>query len=60
MGADLSLRVTGTGRAENLIWDAVEEAQIEGWSSKRFVAEFREAWEECRNRETEQELKDFA
>lgn len=46
--------------AEDRVWDAVEEAQIAGWTVKQFMREASEAWRECRERELKDEMKEFS
>jgi hypothetical protein len=55
-----TLRVSRITRTEDLLWDAVETAQAEGWDAKRFVSEAREAWEDTRKRALRDELNEFS
>ena len=66
LGISLTVGATGPrlgcsrpSRTEDLLWDAVEQAQIEGWTPKRLIAEMREAWEYQRKLDIEGELKEF-
>ena len=54
------LRVAKITRAQDLIWDAVEQAQIERLSPKEFIAEVREAWKECAERTLKDDLKELS
>lgn len=54
-----TMKVTPIDRVADLIWDAVEEAEISGWTAKQFVAECRDAWEECAQRKIKEDLKEF-
>jgi hypothetical protein len=40
----MSMQVVRPTRAEDKVWDAVQEAVAEGWTAKRFLAEARDAW----------------
>lgn len=52
-----SLRVTRPSRAEDLIWEAVQEAQAEGRTPEWFVREVREAWAQARDDQKDSELE---
>lgn len=54
-----SIRVVTPTLAEDAVWSAVEQAIIEGWEPKQFIAEVSSCWEEQRKRDLEEELKEF-
>lgn len=55
----LTLGVTKSSRAEDLIYDAVQEAQNEGMTPTRFVTIARSAWETTREEQTKHEDDEF-
>ena len=56
---DGSMRVTKSTRAEDMIWDAVQEALNEGMSPKSFRLEVISAWEEASKERLEDELREL-
>lgn len=58
-GGDLRLSVTKSSRAEDLIYDAVQEAQSEGMTPTRFVSIARSAWSTTREEQTKHEDDEF-
>ena len=55
----IGMRVTPIDRTADIIWDAVEEAQMAGWTAKQFLAEVKDAWVDARRDALKAELKDF-
>lgn len=53
------LTVSKITHAQDLIWDAVEQARKEGMTPKQFQNEVIGAWEESAERELEHDLKTF-
>lgn len=51
--------MTKTSRAEDLIYDAVAEAQGEGMTPTRFISIVRSAWSTTREEQATQEDKEF-
>jgi hypothetical protein len=43
----ITLRVTRSSRATDQIWEAVEEAFLEGMTPETFMYEVRESWEQA-------------
>ena len=59
LGVTRLLRVRMPSVTEDAIWDAVQSAINAGWSSKQFISEARQAWEECSNDRLQDELREF-
>ena len=53
------MRVTRPTKAEDLIWEAVQEAQAAGWTAKQLRIEFAEAWSESLKRQAAEDAKHF-
>jgi len=50
-GLTATLQITKPSRAMDLIWDAVEQARLEGMSVNQIKSEMRDAWEHACNEE---------
>lgn len=55
----LHVGVTHPSRAEDKVWEAVEEALLEGWTVAQFLHEVRSAWEDAKQRELKSDMDDF-
>ncbi len=47
------------GRAEDLLWEAVQQAVTDGWSPKRFRQETSEAWAQALASQADAARKDM-
>jgi hypothetical protein len=52
----VALNVRKPSRTEDAVWNAVEEAHMEGWTPEQFLSEVRSAWDESRTRALKDEL----
>lgn len=55
-----TLQAIYPSRAEDKVWDAVEEAICAGWNPKRFITEAESAWAEVLKRHHKAEMEEFA
>ena len=53
------LRCAQPTKAEDAVYEAVEQAIEQGWTPRRFIAEARQAWQEFRNEAMKTEMKEF-
>jgi hypothetical protein len=52
------MHVTGNGRVENIVWDAVADAMEDGWTLKQIVDEVKQAYEYERKEQLRRELRE--
>lgn len=58
-GLDIFLNVTKPSHVEDIIWEAVREAFLAGWTPKQFKNELAQAWEYELKKEIELAHKTF-
>ncbi len=56
---NLGLKVRTPNRVEDLVWQAVQEAQLAGMTVKQFRLEVAEAWEHERKEQLKDEMKEL-
>lgn len=52
-GMNTALQIIKPTRTEDKVWEAVEEARLEGWELSRLVSEVEEAWVGIAEKEVE-------
>lgn len=55
----LRVFVRQPSKVEDAVWEAVEQAIEAGWDPKRFKIEAEQAWEEKRQDDTKEEMKQW-